>query len=74
VLVDGLGQELSGPGFHGSYRRRDGAVRGEKDEGKSHLCLSQLVLKLQPTEIGEPDLKHETTRNIRPFGAEESEG
>jgi predicted NUDIX family phosphoesterase len=66
-----LGKEIHGASFHGLYRHRNIAMPGHEDDRNVNACFGELALNVQPALSREPDVEHETARNIRQLGLQQ---
>ena len=71
LLLEWLGQEIHGAGFHGARRHRDVAVRGDKNNRNPDSDRLQLFLNLQTIAARELDVQDQAARRFRTRRPEE---
>jgi hypothetical protein len=71
LIAERLSKKLDGSRFHGSHGHRDVTVRSEKDDWNVHASLGQLLLEVEATDPGKPDVENQATGKIRTLGQQE---
>jgi hypothetical protein len=46
-------------------------VAADEDDGHVHICHGQVIVKIQATSPGQPDIEHKTTGTVRAGTPEE---
>src|SRR5467141_2612690 len=71
LVLERLGQELHGTGFHGFHRHRDISVTGDEDDGDSDARVSQLALQVETVNSGKAHVQDKAAWPFRWLVAQE---
>src|SRR6266436_2431285 len=71
LVLERLGQELHGTGFHGLHRHRNISMSGDKDDGNLHTRITQLALKVQTVDARKAHVQNKAARPVRWLAAQE---
>ncbi len=71
LLMQGLGQELDGAGFHRPHRHGDVAVTADEYDGKMDVRFHQRTLELQSARTRQSDVEYDATGCVGAFALKE---
>jgi hypothetical protein len=56
-IANGHGPELNRAGLHGPNRHRHIGMAADEDNRQAQISLGQLLLKIEPASLGQPDFE-----------------
>src|SRR5262249_37477125 len=71
AVIDGLGEKFDGAGLHGADARGHVAVSADKDDRKPGIFPLQALLKLEPAQVSERHIEHDTRGRPRALRRQE---
>jgi GNAT superfamily N-acetyltransferase len=73
-VVEGLGQELDRSRLHRPYRHGDVPVPGDEDDGEGALAFAEMLLEVEPGEVGQRHVQDQAARRRRAVARQEGSG